>query len=87
MNGWLLALLLIAVAAVILWVVVDFLRDALLFLDPEETGKRRLKRKLGDGPAYDAAAAKFDAQKPRNLSALSLAGLIGMAGTVFLVFF
>ena len=79
-------LLLIAFAASLLWLAIDFLRDALLFVTPEETTKKRLHRKLGDGEAYDHAVRAIDRHKPHSIIALALVGLLGMTTTAWIIF-
>ncbi|HWK36350.1 hypothetical protein [Sphingomonas sp.] len=78
--------LIVLALPILAWWAADTLRDLLLFLTPEETMKRRLHRRYGDGPAYHAAVARIDARKPVSIILGSVSGLIGLLATAWLIF-
>jgi len=82
------AILLLALfAAVLVWTVWDFVRDLLMMIDPETEADRMLAEQHGDDPAaLDAARDRFDANRVRNLSAISAGGAVGLFGTLFILF-
>ncbi|MES2339822.1 MAG: hypothetical protein V4537_17140 [Pseudomonadota bacterium] len=80
-----LALIVLALVLVLAWLAIDFLRDAFLFLTPEETAKRRLHRRVGSGDAYDRAVSRIDSHKPWSTLMLSIAGLTGMLVTAWII--
>lgn len=82
------AILLLALfAAVLVWTAWDFVHDLLMAVDPEGEADRLLAERHRDDPAaLEAARTRFDANRIRNLSAISTAGVVGMLGTVFILF-
>ncbi|MEG3181241.1 hypothetical protein [Sphingomonas sp. LT1P40] len=87
MSAPLFILLLALAAAALVWTAWDFVRDLLTAIDPEGEADRMLaKQHHGDPAGYRTARARFDANRARNLSALSIAGIIGMLGTLWILF-
>jgi hypothetical protein len=80
-------LLLALGAAAFVWTAWDLVRDLLMTIDPEGEADRLLAKRHADDPAaHKAARARFNANRTRNLSALSTAGIVGMLGAVFILF-
>jgi hypothetical protein len=82
------AILLLALfAAVLVWTAWDVVRDLLMMIDPEGEADRILAERHGDDPAaLDAARDRFDANRVRNLFAISAGGAVGLLGTLFILF-
>ena len=82
------AILLLALfAAVLVWTAWDLVRDLLMMIDPEGEADHMLAKRYGDDPAaLEAARDRFNANRVRNLSAISVAGIVGVLGTLFILF-
>jgi len=87
MNAALIILFLALIAGVLVWTVWEFVRDLLMTIDPEGEADRILAEQHGDDPAaLTAARDRFNTNRVRNLSAISVAGIVGMLGTLFILF-
>ena len=87
MNAALIILFLALIAGVLVWYVWELVRDFLMVVDPEGEAERILAEQHGDDPAaLDAARDRFNANRVRNLSAISAGGAVGLFGTLFILF-